>query len=203
MWDEWATPTQRNQLQEVALRRRWPLAFILTGWLHLLAFSTCYFLTIVQNYHEPVGYLGIWMSEFLGMSLIFFLCGRSAAVDIPASPLVRFVIRVWLAYFILAFNLASMNALRGHRFFELFPAMAPLASFAFLVLTFAVNRWFFLAVLVMFVAGLLMAAFLLHAYLVFAIAWWLVLNGTGIRLLSGRASSTCTTVPAAFGVDRG
>jgi hypothetical protein len=50
-------------------------------------------------------------------------------------------------------------------------------------MTFAVSRRFFAAVLVMFAAGLLMAASLLHAYLVFALAWWLVFNGIGLRLL--------------------
>jgi hypothetical protein len=81
-----------------------------------------------------------------------------------------------------------MNTLRGHHLFELFPAMASLASFAFLAMTFAVSRRFFPAVVVMFAAGLLMSAYLLHAYLVFALAWWLVLNGIGWVLLPGRRS---------------
>jgi hypothetical protein len=38
------------------------------------------------------------------------------------------------------------------------------------------------AVLVMFGCGLFMAAYLLHAYLVFAVAWWLVLNGIALQL---------------------
>ena len=49
-------------------------------------------------------------------------------------------------------------------------------------MTFAVSRRFFAAVLVMFAAGLLMAAYLLHAYLVFAVAWWAVLQGIGWTL---------------------
>jgi hypothetical protein len=75
-----------------------------------------------------------------------------------------------------------MNGLRGHKMFEFFPAMASLPSFGFLVMTFAMSRHFFAAVLVMFTAGLLMATSLLHAYLVFALAWWLVLEGIGLRL---------------------
>ena len=91
------------------------------------------------------------------------------------------MVRVWISYFLLAFNLGTMNTLRGSAMFELFPAMASLASFAFLVMTFAVNRWFFAAVLVMFASGLLMAANLLHSYLIFGLAWWLVLEGIGLR----------------------
>ena len=116
------------------------------------------------------------------------MAGLSPAETPP--PLARFVVRVWLSYFVLAFNLGSMNTLRGHRLFELFPAMASLASFAFLVMTFAVSRRFFAAVLVMFAAGLLMAAFLLHAFLIFALAWWLVLNGIGLALWSANRSSS-------------
>jgi hypothetical protein len=78
-----------------------------------------------------------------------------------------------------------MNTLRGYKLFELFPAMTSLASFAFLVMTFAISRRFFAAVLVMFASGLVMAAHLLHAYLTFALAWWLVLNGIGLALWRG------------------
>jgi hypothetical protein len=186
--DEPIATTQRERVEQLARQRHWGVALLLTGWLHLLAFGLCYYLTIVQDYHEPIGYLTIWVGEFLGMALIFRLCGRSAPVPATTPPLARFVVRVWVAYFVLAFNLCSMNTLRGHKLFELFPAMASLASFAFLVMTFSVSRRFFAAVLVMFAAGLLMAASLLHAYLVFALAWWLVLNGIGIALLSARRS---------------
>jgi hypothetical protein len=180
-WRELATPAQTAQLAESARERRWPLALLLVGWLHLVAFSACYYLTIVQDYHQPVGYLSIWVSEFLGMGLIFWLCTGPRRSD-RSSTLERFIVRVWAAYFVLAFNLCSMNSLRGHKMFEFFPAMASLASFAFLVMTFAVCRKFFAAVLIMFVSGLLMAAYLLHAYMIFAVAWWLVLNAIGVAL---------------------
>src|ERR1019366_7594921 len=93
------------------------------------------------------------------------------------------VVRIWTAYFLLSFNLCSLNALRGHIMFELFPAMASLGSFAFLVMSFVIDRRFYAAVLVLFAAGLLEAANLPHAFLVFGLAWWLVLNGVGIGLL--------------------
>jgi hypothetical protein len=98
---------------------------------------------------------------------------------------------VWTAYFILVFNLGSLNTLRGHVMFEFFPAAATLASFAFLVMTFVVSRRFFGAVLVMFATGLLMAAYLLHAFLFFAVSWWLVLNAVGLTVLRGRPAHPC------------
>jgi hypothetical protein len=173
---------QRDQLAQSARQRDWGLSLLLVGWLHLFAFAFCYYLTIQHGYHEAPGYLLVWIAELCGMWLIFRICGgqRPAATTVP--PLELAVRRVWTAYFFLAFNLGSLNALRGHQLFEFFPAVASLASFAFLMMAMLVHRWFFAAVLVMFVSGLLMAANLLHAYLVFAISWWLVLSGIGSAL---------------------
>jgi hypothetical protein len=187
-WEELATLAQIEQLRQAAEHRRWGLSLLLLGWLHLAAFSGCDALTILFDYHEPGGYLALWVAELLGVGLIFYLCGKRKSPD-DSTPLSRFIVRVWIAYFVLAFNLGSMNTLRGNRMFELFPAMASLASFAFLVMTFAVSRRFFWAVLVMFAAGLLMASFLSRSYLIFAVAWWLVLNGIGLVLLRGRPAT--------------
>jgi hypothetical protein len=181
-WDvELVVPSPKVQLAEQARQRNWGLSLLLVGWLHLLAFSLCEYLTVWCDYHESGGYLAVWLSELLGMGLIFRLCGGPAPAHEPPE-LQRLLVRVWIAYFLLAFNLGSMNTLRGHGMFEFFPATASLASFAFLVMTFAVDRRFFAAVLVMFAAGLLMAANLRHAYLIFALAWWLVLEVLGARL---------------------
>jgi hypothetical protein len=185
LWQERATPSQLDQLERLARERNWGLSLLLVGWLHLLAFSLCYYLTVARDYHAAAGYLAVWAGELCGAALIFRLCGGPRPADAP-PPLARFVFRVWAAYFVLAFNLGTLNTLRGHDRFEFFPAMASLASFGFLVMSFAVSRRFFWAVPVLFAAGLLMAAFLLHAYLIFGVAWWLVLNGVGLVLLSAR-----------------
>lgn len=186
---ELATSGQREQLADWAHQRNWGLALQLIGWLHLVAFGLCWYLTVFLDYHQAPGYLTIWFSELLGLGLIFRLFGGPASAE-PAPGLQRFVVRVWTSYFLLVFNLATLNTLRGHKMFELFPATASLASFAFLALTFVVDRRFFAAVLVMFGSGLLMAASLLHAFLVFALAWWLVLQGIGLWLGLDRRVAT-------------
>lgn len=172
----------RQALAELARERNWGMALLLVGWLHLAAFSFCYYLTIVQNYHDSPGYLSVWIGELCGMWLIFRLCSGRRPADVPPQSLEQFIRRVWIAYFILAFNLGSMNTLRGHDMFELFPAMASLASFAFIMMSVVIDWRFFGAVVVMFAGGLLMAANLLHAYLIFAVAWWAVLNAIGLQL---------------------
>ena len=198
IWEELSTPGQLDQLERLARQRRWGLSLLLVGWLHLLAFALCYYLTVALDYHEPAGYLAVWAGELCAAVLAFRLCGGRRPAY-PAPPLARLVARVWLAYFALAFNLCAMNGLRGHRMFELFPALASLASFGFLVMAFAVHRRFFGAVLVMFPAGLLMAAQLRHAYLIFGLAWWLVLNGIGLGLVRRRHASPARTPAAAGG----
>jgi hypothetical protein len=172
---------QRGQLERLAARRNWGWSLLLVGWLHLLAFSSCCYLTTI-GYHASAGYLAIWVGELLGMGLIFRLCGGPRSAE-PALPLELFIRRVWIAYFLLAFNLGSMNTLRGHALFEFFPATASVASFAFIMMSLVLSWRFFAAVVVMFASGLLMAANLLYDYLIFAVAWWLVLNGIGVSLI--------------------
>ncbi len=178
-----STEHARYALTRIAHERRWGLALVLLGWWHLLAFGGCYYLTIAAEYHGLAGYLLIWIGELAGTWLIFRGCGGRRRADQPVAPLEQFVRRVWLAYLVLAFNLGTLNTLRGHRLFEFFPAMASLASFAMIVMSVTVDRRFFAAVVVMFASGLLMAANLLHAYLIFALAWWAILNGIGTVLL--------------------
>ncbi len=190
-----ATEGQRGQFGRLAARRNWGLALLLVGWLHLAAFSFCYYLTIVRHYHESAGYLAVWIGELCGTWAVFRICGgRRPALDSPL-PLELLVRRIWIAYFVLAFNLGTLNSLRGHHLFEFFPAMATLASFAFAMMTVVVSWRFFAAVLVMFGGGLLMAAHLLHAYLIFALAWGLVLNGIGLSLCLARRARQAQRQP--------
>ncbi|HMF18043.1 MAG TPA: hypothetical protein VKE98_12600 [Gemmataceae bacterium] len=179
---EISSADQLLELSRLAARRNWGWSLLLVGWLHLLAFSFCYYLTIVRDYHDASGYLAIWLGELAGMWLIFRLCGGPRIAD-PAQPLELFIRRVWIAYFLLAFNLGSMNTLRGHALFEFFPATASFASFAFIMMSLVLSWRFFAAVVVMYASSLLMAANLIHAYLIFALAWWLVLNGIGVSLI--------------------
>jgi hypothetical protein len=184
--DELPTAEQRRDLRQIARERNWGLSLLLVGWLHLLAFLSCYYLTIVQDYHGSLGYMMIWVGELIGVWLIFRLCGGPRGAGQIAAPLELLVRRIWIAYFVLAFNLGSLNTLRGHDRYEFFPAMASLAAFAFIMMSVVVDRRFFWAVLTLFLSGLLMAYSFLHAYLIFAVALWLVLNGIGLMLLRSR-----------------
>jgi hypothetical protein len=181
-------PSQIAEFAVVARQRRWGVTLLLLGWWHLVCFSACWYLTNIVQYNGSPGYLAIWFTELAGMGLLFrFVGGRRS---IPVGPLEATVQRVWIAYFVLAFNLGSLNTLRGHAMFEFFPAIATLASFAFIVMTVLVDGRFFLAVLVMFASGLLMAANFLHAFGIFAVAWWIVLEGLGGYLVWSERRAT-------------
>jgi hypothetical protein len=180
------TEAATRHLARIADERRWDVALVLLGWWHLAAFGVCYYLTIAADYHGSAGYLLIWIGELAGTWLIFRGCGGPRGAGQPVGPLEQLIRRVWLAYLVLAFNLGSLNTLRGHHLFEFFPAIASLASFALIVMSVTVDRRFLAAVVVMFASGLLMAACLLHAYLIFALAWWAILNGSGIALFRRR-----------------
>src|ERR1700756_4914009 len=91
---EFPTGEQHKLLKDLAGRRNWGLALLLVGWLHLLAFSFCYFLAIVRHYHESTGYLMVWIGELAGMWLIFRICGGSRLTDRPPLPLELFIRRV-------------------------------------------------------------------------------------------------------------
>ena len=82
-WKPLATPAQVQQLLAVARQRRWGLVLIMVGWLHLLAFSLCHYLSVVRAYHDAAGYLAIWVAELLAMGLIFRLCGGTRPLDPP------------------------------------------------------------------------------------------------------------------------
>lgn len=179
---ELPTAAQREQLARVARARNWGPALVLAGWLHLGAFLVCYYLTVVEDYHDAPGYLLTWGAELAGGWLIFRLCAGPRRDAQPRHPLHALIRHVWITYLVLAFNLASMNTLRGHAMFELFPATATLASFAFVLMALLVHPRFYAAVLLMFASGLLMAAYQRHAFLISALAWWLVLNATGLSL---------------------
>ena len=173
---------QRDQLAKLARERNWGLSLLLVGWLHLVAFLSCHYLTIEVGYHEALGYALIWGGELIAMWLIFQICGGPRSAATPLQPLELLVRRIWTAYFLLVFNLGSLNTLRGHHLFEFFPAVTSLASFAFLMMALLVNWRFAGGMLVMFVSGLLMAANLMYSHLIFALAWCLVLNGIGWTL---------------------
>src|SRR5260370_11990309 len=80
------TEGERAQLLRLAGWRNWPLALMLVGWLHLLAFGSCYYLTVGADYHEAPGYLAVWVGELVGLGLIFRLCARPRPTTPPPLP---------------------------------------------------------------------------------------------------------------------
>src|SRR5262249_25960821 len=95
VWQELATPAQRDRLARLAGERRWGLSLLLVGWLHLGAFALCYFLTVGLDYHEPAGYPAVWAGGVGAAGLTLRLCGLPR---LAPARLVRARPRRWPAW---------------------------------------------------------------------------------------------------------
>src|SRR5205085_1653102 len=82
------------QLAQLARQRNWGLSLLLVGWLHLLAFLSCHYLTIELRYLDAPGYVLIWSVELLGMWLIFLFCGGVRSAATPIQPLALLIRRM-------------------------------------------------------------------------------------------------------------
>src|SRR5882757_2140994 len=88
---EWPEAEQRLELRRIARERNWGWTLLLIGWLHLAAFSFCYWLTISCEYHDSTGYLLIWLGELLGVWTLFRVCGGRRGASQQPMPMELFV----------------------------------------------------------------------------------------------------------------
>ena len=187
---EWVAARQKEQmlgqLEATAAARNWALALAVVGWLHLGVFVSCHYLSSVRDYHYPPVFAALWAAELMGVAAAFRLCGGRRGPKPAIQPIERLVRRIWGAYFVLAVSVTMLNGTAGHTHFVLLPAIASLASFAFIMMTVLVTWRFFGAVLVMFASGLLMAAHPHYAYVIFGVAWWFVLERIAMMLWQNR-----------------
>jgi hypothetical protein len=166
-------------LGRVAVRDRWGLALIATGWLHLAVFLGCQILVSLDLLGGGP-YLALWSIELLGMFVIFRrVAGRGWAYR---TPLAGVVLRIWVTFLILAFNAMALNNLTGWSLVWFKPVWATLSSFGFAAMAWLVNPWFLLVAVQMYLTGLLMAMNNATGYAVYAVSWWGALQAIGLVL---------------------
>src|SRR5262249_7495518 len=118
-------------LRRVGLRRPWGRALRAVGWVHLVSFTGCQAVYIWGHKSEPLT-LALWALELLA---VLVAMRRVAGRDwIRESAGVGLVVRIWITYLILSFNVASLNHLTGYTVDWFKPAWCTLASFAFATL---------------------------------------------------------------------
>lgn len=204
---EWVPARERermvSQLEATAAGRNWGVALVVAGWVHLGVFMLCHYLSSVWDYHHRAVFVALWVGELAAVAAVFRLCGGRRGAEPAVSALERVVRRIWGAYLILAINVTVLNGTAGHARFVLLPAIASLASFSFIMMTVLVTWRFFGPVLVMFASGLVMVHNPQYAYLVFGVAWWIVLERAGMVLWQKRRERrSVRRPPALVGAER-
>ncbi len=166
-------------LDRVAARNRWGRSLMLIGWVHLAAFGWCQAMDYLVY---PNGlYVATWGVEFfLVLAVMRWVSGRDWYRSTPLSGTIA---RVWGTFLILSFNLISLNNFTGIETLAWFkPALATLSSFGFMVMAYLVSGWFFLPAVQMYFTGLLMVNHPFHAFLIYGVSWWAVLQVIGVIL---------------------
>lgn len=176
------------ELRRAAIRDRWSLGLVAIGWVHLATFLASHAMYRAGNLAPP-RYLLIWGVE---AAVVAILIRRTVTGNgrHPAPPLFGVLARVWITFLILGFSVASLNNLTGMPPDWFKPAWGTLSTFGFAMLAWLVSLWFLIPAVQMSLTAMLMAAFMPHAYLIYAISWWAALHLVALGLERARAAES-------------
>jgi hypothetical protein len=158
---------------------RWSSALMVIAWVHLLCFLVCHVLyhpSVQSDMRHPV----LWALELLVvLAVMWRVIGPGWYRTAPAISL---VVRLWITFLILSFNLAVLNTLTGfeHDWFK--PVWGTLSTFLFASLAWLFTPRFLILAVQMWVTGLLMVKFPGWNYLIYGISWWMALMGIALCL---------------------
>jgi hypothetical protein len=172
---DWKTPLL-NDLRQVGIRRPWGRALKSVGWVHLAFFLACQAVYTWGHKSERLTLL-LWAIE-LGAVLLTMrqVAGRDW---IRESPGVALIVRIWITFLILSFNVASLNRLTGWTVDWFKPAWCTLASFGFATLAWLFGTRFLLWAVQMYFTGLLMVQVPRWNYAIYALSWFVILQVLG------------------------
>lgn len=178
-----------RELESVARAGRWDLALMAIGVWHL-----CVFLALHRLYlrgdEAPWKHIGLWSVDMLGA--LGWMRIFSGPGWIRSTPLAGLLVRVWGTFCILAFNLATLNTLTGHvpNWYKL--GWGVLSTFGFMMMTFLLSPWFFLAAVWMFLMDLALAVTPKAQFLIYGGAWCLCLWAIALTLRARWAGAAAT-----------
>lgn len=166
-------------LDAVARRGRWDVALVWIGAIH---FGFCLVLHQMHIARHPIywHFLALWFVDFASTFVVMRrVAGKGWAWG---TPLAGIVLRVWITFGILAFNVAALNVMTGPAvdWFKL--AWATLSAFVFMVMAYLISSWFFGLAVQMYFTGLLMVRFPTVQYPIFGASWLLCLLWTALFL---------------------
>jgi hypothetical protein len=174
----WKEPLVAD-LEHVAMRDRWGRVFLAIGWIHLAFFLVCQ--AIYSNGdRRSLHFLSLWTLELVANLIAFRrIAGPGWRRSTPLAPV---LVRVWATFFILSFNVASLNTLTGFEIEWFKPVWGTLSTFGFATTAYLVNLWYFAPAVLMYFSGLLMVRYPDHQYLIYGISWWFTLMVLGAIL---------------------
>jgi hypothetical protein len=134
---------------------------------------------------EPLTLL-LWALELAAVLVAMRrVAGRGWLYD---SPGIGLVVRIWITYLILSFNVASLNHLTGFTVDWFKPAWCTLGSFGFATLAWLFGYRFLVWAVQMYFTGLLMVQFRDWNYTINALSWFVILHTIGLSLERQRAA---------------
>jgi hypothetical protein len=188
---DWKTALLAD-MRQVGVRRPWGRALRAVGWVHLAFFLICQ-AAYTRGNRSEVLFLSLWATE-LGAVLVAMR--RVAGRDwLRESPGVALVVRIWVTFLILSFNLASLNSLTGWAVDWFKPVWCTLASFGFATLAWLFGTRFLIWAVQMYFTGLLMIRFPHSNYVINALSWFVILQVIGRDLDRKRARWLAEGVP--------
>jgi hypothetical protein len=172
------------ELKQVGLRRPWGRGLMAIGWVHLVFFTACQAVYFWGQKSEPLTLL-LWALELFA---VFVAMRRVLGKDwIRESPGIALIVRIWITYLILSFNVSSLNHLTGYSVDWFKPAWCTLASFGFAMLAWLFGLRFLIWAVQMYFTGLLMVQFRHWNYVINALSWFIILHAIGFSLERQRA----------------
>jgi hypothetical protein len=189
--NDWRTAL-RADLFQVGIRRPWGRALMVLGWVHLGFFLACQAVYTWGHKSEWLT-LSLWALELFA---VLVAMRRVAGRDwIRESPGVALVVRIWVTYLILSFNVASLNRLTGWTIDWFKPAWCTLASFGFATLAWLFGPRFLIWAVQMYFTGLLMVQFRDWNYAINGLSWFVIFQAVGFDLERKRARVLCELRP--------
>jgi hypothetical protein len=170
-------------LADQAVQRPWGPAVMAIGWVHLAFFLVCQ-AVYTAGVRSPTASLLLWGTELLAvLTALRLVAGRDW---IRASPAIGLIVRVWITFLILSFNVASLNTLTGWSvdWFKL--VWCTLSSFGFATMAWLFGLRLLIPAFQMYFTGLLMSRYPEWAYIIYASSWCVAMQYLGWDLVRRR-----------------
>ncbi|GAC1450830.1 MAG: hypothetical protein NVSMB9_35550 [Isosphaeraceae bacterium] len=177
-------PLLAAELRQLALCRPWGRAVMAVGWVHLVSFLVCQGVYTAGSRVAWVSLL-LWSLEVLAvLGVLRQVAGRGWA---HGSAAIGLIVRIWVTFLILSFNVAMLNTLTGWSIDWFKPVWCTLSSFGFATMAWLFGARFLIQAFQMYFTGLLVVRFPQWGYLIHGVSWWGALQVIGWDLARHRA----------------